>query len=303
MKLSTSNWLYDHDPATGKVYTPAESIGALKTAGYDSVDINIWPMCHPGGPMTKDDWRGHIESFAAACAEAALPVYQTHGNTMGGTEWDDPAYPYRELRHVCTLRCVEAARILGADTMVLHPFNLAHAPIYSAKENKKACIAYLAPYIEAAKKAGIKVAVENMIDFGRRHRRYCGGDIYELTDLVETINDPDVGICIDTGHANISGMDPAAAIRAAGKHLIALHVNDNHSKAGLDEHLLPFFGDINWQAVMTALTDVGYAGHLTYEVNPQRVPGAAGPAWLRYTVEVGRHLLSLAKKCEDPCPM
>ena len=28
--------------------------------------------------------------------------------------------------------------------------------------------------LDAAKRAGIKVAVENMIDFGRRHRRYCG---------------------------------------------------------------------------------------------------------------------------------
>lgn len=155
-------------------------------------------------------------------------------------------------------------------------------------------MAYLAPYIEAAKKAGVKVAVENMIDFGRRHRRYCGGDIYELIDLVETIHDPDVGICIDTGHANISGMQPGDAIRAVGKHLFAVHINDNHSKLGQDEHLLPFFGDIDWKNVMQALADVGYAGHLTYEIHPQRVPnGAAAKAWLRYTTEIGRHLLSL----------
>ena len=174
MKLSTSNWLHDHDPATGRIYTPTESLADLKAAGYDSVDINIWPMCHPGGPMTEDSWQQHIEAFAAASAECGLPVYQTHGNTMGGTEWDDPHYPHRELRHICTLRCVEAARMLGADSMVLHPFNLAHSSIYSAKDNKEACIAYLAPYIEAAKRAGIKVAVENMIDFGRRHRRSRG---------------------------------------------------------------------------------------------------------------------------------
>ena len=295
MKLSTSNWLYDHDPATGRAYTPDESLGALKVAGYDSVDINIWPMCHPGGPMTKDDWKATIEAFGAAAEANGLPVYQTHGNTMGGTEWDDPDYPHRELRHICTLRCVEAAKMLQADCMVMHPFNLAHSSIYSAKENQKACLAYLAPYIEAAKKVGMRIAVENMIDFGRRHRRYCGGDIYELIELVETINDPDVGICIDTGHANISGMDPAAAIRAAGKHLFALHINDNHSALGKDEHLLPYFGDINWTDVMQALRDVEYAGHLTYEINPQRVPGAAGPDWLRYTVQIGRHLISLAE--------
>lgn len=296
MKLSTSNWVHDRDPATGRVYTPHESLAALKMAGYDSVDVNIWPLCHPGGPMTKDNWQEIIEAFVAASATLKLPVYQTHGNTMGGTEWDDPSYPHRELRHICTLRCAEAARMLGADSMMLHPFNLAHAPLYSVQENKRACIAYLSPYIEAAKKAGVKVAVENMIDFGRRHRRYCAGDIHELIDLVDTINDPDVGICIDTGHANISGMDPAAAIRAAGKRLFALHINDNHSKLGQDEHLLPFFGDINWAEVMKALTEVDYRGHLTYEINPQNIPHAARAAWLRYTVEIGRYLISLALK-------
>ncbi len=293
MKLSTSNWLHDRDPETGRIYTPRESLADIKAAGYDSVDINIWPLCHPGGPMTGDNWREIIEQFAAASAELDLPVYQTHGNTMGGTEWDDPNYPHRELRHICTLRCAEAARMLGADSMVLHPFNLAHAPLYAVQENKKACIAYLAPYIEAAKKAGVKVAVENMIDFGRRHRRYCGGDIHELIDLVDTINDPDVGICIDTGHANISGMDPAAAIRAVGRRLFALHINDNHSKLGLDEHLLPFHGDINWPAVMQALSESGYSGHLTYEINPQSVPHGARADWLRYTERIGRYLISL----------
>ena len=295
MKLSTSNWLYDRDVVANRTLTADESLGALKAAGYDSVDINIWPMCHPDGPMTKEDWKAHIETFVAASAKYDLPIYQTHGNTMGGTEWDDPAYPHRELRHICTLRCVEAAKMLGADSIVLHPFNLAHSAIYSATENKKACIAYLSPYIEAAKKAGIKVAVENMIDFGRRHRRYCAGDIFELIDLVDTINDPDVGICIDTGHANISGMAPGAAIRAVGHRLFALHVNDNHSKAGQDEHLLPFLGDVNWADVMQALREVGYGGHLTYEVNPQRIPPTVIHTWLRHTVEVGRYLIGLAE--------
>ena len=296
MKLSTSNWICDRDPLTGRTLTAEESLGALKAAGYDSVDINIWPMCHPGGPMTADNWQAHIETFVAASEKLGLPVYQTHGNTMGGTEWDDPQYPHRELRHVCTLRCVEAAKMLGADSIVLHPFNLAHSSVYSAKENQKACIAYLSPYIEAAKKAGIKVAVENMIDFGRRHRRYCAGDVFELIELVDTINDPDVGICIDTGHANISGLEPAGAIRAAGHRLFALHVNDNHSRMGQDEHLLPFFGDVNWADVMQALKDVDYKGHLTYEVNPQRVPSSVADSWLRYTVDVGRYLISLVEK-------
>lgn len=295
MKLSTSDWLHAKKDKDGRPYTPAEILGNLKRAGYDSVDINLWPMCYPGEPLALDSWEKAVENFCAAAEETGLPVFQTHGNTMTGTEWDDPNYPHRELQHVTTLRCVEAAKRLNADCMVMHPFNLAHTTLYSTAENKKACIAYLSPYIEAAKKAGVRIAVENMIDFGRRHRRYCAGDIYELIDLVDTINDPDVGMCIDTGHANISGMMAGEAIRAAGKRLFALHINDNHSKLGQDEHLLPFFGDVDWKNVMQALVEIGYAGHLTYEVGPQRIPQGLNEAWLRYTVAVGRQLIALGK--------
>lgn len=295
MLLSTSDWIHVKNKDDGTPYTHAEVMADLKLAGYDSVDVNLWHLCFPGQPLAGDKWQEAVEELAAATAAADLPVYQTHGNTMSGTEWDDPAYPHRELQHVTTLRCIEAARHLGASCMVMHPFNLAHTSLYSAAENKKACIAYLAPYVEAAKKAGLRIAVENMIDFGRRHRRYCAGDVYELIDLVDTINDPDVGICIDTGHANISGMNAGDAIRAAGKRLIALHVNDNHSKLGQDEHLLPHFGDVDWASVMRALTEIGYAGHFTYEIGPQRVPDALRHAWLHYTVQVGRELLIRAK--------
>ena len=295
MKLSTSDWIHIKKNGEGKSYTHAEILHDLRSVGFDSVDINLWPLCYPGMPLALDNWEEKVEEICAAAEQAGLPVFQTHGNTMTGTEWDDPNYPHRELQHVTTLRCVEAAKRLRADCMILHPFNLAHTALYSAAENKKACIAYLSPYIEAAKKAGVRIAVENMVDFGRRHRRYCGGDIHELIDLVETINDPDVGICVDTGHANISGMEPSAVIRAAGKHLFALHINDNHSKLGQDEHLLPYFGDVDWSAVMHALAKIGYKGHFTYEVGPQRIPAELQEAWLRYTAEVGRKLIGLTK--------
>ena len=293
MKLSTSHGIHIYDPAAGRGYTPMESMTAIKTAGYDSVDVNLWALSGPGKPMWSDSWEQTVESLGEAAAANGLPVWQTHADTYGGTEWDDPKFPYREERHRAILRCIEAAARLKADCIVLHPFNLAHAPLYSQKDNRDACIAYLAPYIEAAKRVGVRIAVENMIDFGRRHRRYCAGDVHEMVDLVETINDPAVGLCIDTGHANISGMKAGEALRVAGKHLIAIHVNDNSSKAGLDQHLLPYFGDVDWTDVMKALSEIDYKGHFTYEIGSQNVPDALRADWLKYTVEVGRKLLAM----------
>lgn len=293
MKLSTSHSIMDK--VDGDIrYTPFESLRAIKDAGYDRVDINFRPLCQvTGESMAGDNWAAVVEEFAAAADEVKIPIYQVHGDTMSNIQWDDMSYPRREMHFVCVHRTIEAARRLGATVLVLHPYNLAHAPLYSVKENRDACIAYLAPFIETAKKCGIKLAVENMIDFSRRHRRYCGGDIYELIDLVDTINDPSVGICFDTGHGNISGMNAGEAIRAiGGKRLLATHINDNLSLAGNDTHALPYLGDIDWDNVMKALHEIDYHGDFAYEIKHTRTPKTARADWLRYTVAIGRDLLA-----------
>ena len=266
----------------------------MKEAGYDRADINFRPLCKvTGEQMAGDNWKAVVEEFGLAAEQVGMPIYQTHGDTMSNIQWDDMAYPRREMHFECVHRSVEAAAMLGATVLVIHPYNLAHAPMYSKEANREACLGYLAPFIEHAKRLGIKIAVENMVDFSRNRRRYCGGDIYELIDLVDTINDPDVGICFDTGHANISGMTAGEGLRAVGKRLLATHINDNFSLVGADTHSLPYLGDVNWTDVMHALREIDYHGDFAYEIKHTRTPRTTRPAWLAYTVAVGRGLLDI----------
>jgi sugar phosphate isomerase/epimerase len=59
-----------------------------------------------------------------------------------------------------------------------------------------------------------------------------------------------VGICLDLGHAHISG-GIAEAIGTLGNRIATLHVHDNHGIK--DEHLWPGDGTIDWPATMKAL--------------------------------------------------
>jgi sugar phosphate isomerase/epimerase len=189
------------------------------------------------------------------------------------------------------LRCIKATAMLGGKYIVIHPKNLPHDPLYSPKKAKDANLSYLEPFINEAKKCGVSIAIENMVDFRGNRRRYCGGDIYELIDLVDTINDKDVGICLDTGHANISGVDPAGAIYEIGSRLKALHINDNHAKE--DEHLLPYFGNIDWSAVSSALIKTGYEGDFAFELHQiKKLPSVLNHDWLTYSVALGRRLMN-----------
>ena len=292
MKLSTSNILLDYNYESEPIQAFERCFLELGNAGFERVDINFWGVSKENCWFSRDGWEDTVLNIGELAQKAGLSVYQTHANSYHGKQWDDPDYPLHDFHTASTLRAIKATSMIGGKWIVIHPMNLPHDPLYNPKRAKDAAMAKLEPYINEAKKCGIGIAVENMVDFRGNRRRYCGGDIYELIDLVDTINDESVGICLDTGHANIDGVEPAAAIYEIGKRLKATHINDNHASVA-DEHLLPYFGLINWQKTVKALKDIGYDGDFAYEVEPHNVPKELYGEWVRYAANLGKHLLSL----------
>ncbi|MBE6596567.1 MAG: sugar phosphate isomerase/epimerase [Ruminococcaceae bacterium] len=292
MFLSTSNILFEDDYINDTEAAFSRCFSALSEAGFERVDINFWGLAKPYGWMLTDRFEKVISHIGELSEKYRLPIHQTHGNTYTGKQWDDPDYPYHGFMVESNLKIIKATAALGGSWVVMHPMNLPHDPLYDPKRAKEAAIKALAPYIEEARKCGVGIAVENMVDFRGNRRRYCGGDIYELIDLVDTINDPSLGICLDTGHANISGADPAEAIRAVGKRLKATHINDNHA-ADRDEHILPYFGTVDWQSTVKALKEIGYEGDFAYEVAFDGCPREVGREFVEYSARLGRYLLSL----------
>jgi sugar phosphate isomerase/epimerase len=85
-----------------------------------------------------------------------------------------------------------------------------------------------------------------------------------LVSLLEDGLDlPDVGLCLDYGHAFIMG-DLVDAIESVAGHLLTTHVHDNGGRS--DDHLLPFDGAIDWGAALMATQKVGYDGTLMFEL-------------------------------------
>ena len=63
------------------------------------------------------------------------------------------------------------------------------------------------------------------------------------------------------------------------------------------DHVLPFDGYTDWNAFMKLLKEIKYGGDFTYEIHryTSQLPDAMVPAALRYSVEMGNYLLSLAE--------
>ena len=130
---------------------------------------------------------------------------------------------------------------------------------------------------EAAREAerlGVKVALENVDRFEPM------GNFKHLSRLIELADSPNVGFCLDSGHAHCCGeTTPMEWIRAMGEKLFTTHFHDNRGNRfrsndgkkwispgnGLDEHMPPGFGTIPWIDVIQALWEINYTNTVNFE--------------------------------------
>lgn len=121
---------------------------------------------------------------------------------------------------------------------------------------------------EAARPYGIKLALENLGIMGPL------GTPANLPRLVSTVNLPNVGYCIDSGHAHLSGESITDWLHTAGARLFETHFHDNRG-ARRDEHLPVGFGTINWLDVIATLREINFQGPVTFETGGWPLPDTA----------------------------
>jgi len=156
---------------------------------------------------------------------------------------------------------LEYANMLGVKVMVFHTaWDGVSCELPSTEQISRARDENLRAFKEIGQIAtdvGVRVAVENRLEgtFGSRP-----------LDLLEIVGvDPDVlGVCLDTGHANVNGLACGQFAREVNDSLVATHIHDNDGRS--DQHLLPFMGNIDWDSLIGGLDVISYSGPLILEV-------------------------------------
>jgi len=113
-----------------------------------------------------------------------------------------------------------------------------------------------------AARHGITVVLENIW-----HSSYARSAA-PILEILELVSEPNVGLCLDAGHAHIAGCSVADEIRTAGARLRDTHFHDNRGPQGNtypDQHLPPGLGTIDWQEACRALNDIAFAGPVVFE--------------------------------------
>ena len=81
------------------------------------------------------------------------------------------------------------------------------------------------------------------------------------------------------------------AFRQVSQYLLCTHVHDNYYDRDL--HLMPFLGDIDCEAHLDHIREIGYKGKLSFELVYGRIPDRLIPVCLNTLHTVGEYMVGL----------
>ena len=189
-------------------------------------------------------------------AESRLELTSVHA-PLTETSLASAEARQREVALAETEHALHVARRIPFRNFVIH-LGRARTEGVTGGTNRDAARRSIEALAAAAEPLGVGIAIEVIPNDLSR--------VESLTQLLDRdIEQANVGICLDAGHARIDhpGGDVADAIEVVSGHLAAVDLHDNRGR--IDDHLLPFEGVIDWPSTLTTVQKVGYDGALTFE--------------------------------------
>jgi sugar phosphate isomerase/epimerase len=266
---------------------PLAALRTLAGQGWEAFELS----CEHIG-MLGQGGDAALEEFARGRDDLGVAVNQCHCTITVDVASPDAGRRASDLAQVH--RDLDICGALGIRNVVIHPGG--YGEFATVRELRTVADLRQAAFSELAEhctRLGVRLALENVADYGKGawgHRRF-GAVMDELLELLGDIGSPDLGICLDTSHANMQGLNQPEAIRSAGERLIALHISDNDGSG--DQHRTPGYGTVDWPPLIAALREIGFAADLNLEI-PGECHAPPPMVGLRsvYALGVCRHLLA-----------
>ena len=269
----------------------ARVLELLSKVGYDGIDYGKTMYFYAYNKGLYADTDSKFEEFFKRDRDLVksygLEVFQVHAPF--------PTYPDNPEELDFMVHAIEksfyAAKILGAPYVVMHgALRCGWDPDDNPELTKELNLNIINKLLPASKATGVKLALENMPLEG-----IATSSPDEIIDYIDSINDESFVACLDTGHANLSGVAVPEFARRLGKRLKVLHVHDNQSNA--DSHLTPFCGNIDWADFSKALNEIGFDGAFSFESDTfeRKLPPEMYETVMRLEYDIAKYIISLGK--------
>lgn len=262
---------------------------AIAAAGFDLVEL-FATRTHLDYHDARhlDDVRGWLAELGITAGSMHLPICAGFTHGVWGRAFSN-ASPHTASRQEAvdeTIVAIRAAASLGCGVVVLHlglPRGQEIPPGDNDPGSMKRSLEQIAAAAADQKMTLALEVIPNDLSTPGALLDLLGGE----SDL------GDAAICLDFGHANILGGAPEATEALSG-FVVTTHVHDNDAR--VDDHRVPFEGTIDWIATLMAVSKIGYAGPLVFEVADH----GDATAVLARTVGARRHLQGILDDLAAP---
>ena len=180
-------------------------------------------------------------------SDTGLEVCSIHNPIRKETEISSPQEETAAAGLDLLKRCIDAAVSLNARTVIFHA--TASRPDDPETDRRKEI------FVEQVHRMLGHVG-DQPAQLGVENLSYVPANEISAHSMDE-IDHPKYGFCYDSSHANLTP-PLTAMLKRYGDRLMTTHISDNWGEK--DDHLLPWEGDIAWDALCRALSEIPFRG-------------------------------------------
>jgi sugar phosphate isomerase/epimerase len=238
----------------------AANVARIAALGYDGVELAV------RDPALVD--AGQIKATLAA-HRLAVPAIGT------GQAWGEEGLSFTDPDPAVRRRAVERIKshielAAGFDALIILGLIRGRVRPEVGREPAERWLAEaLVEVCQAGRRYGVRFVVEPI----NRYETDLVNTVAETLALIDRVGADNLGILLDTFHANIEEPSIVDSVRAAGQRLLHVHLSDSNRR-------YPGAGHTDFRPILAALHEIGYDGWLSAEILPRPDPMTATREWL-----------------------
>jgi sugar phosphate isomerase/epimerase len=241
--------------STGCFYNQSifDCLPLIRESGFSTIEV-----CSSPGHLDFHDETAVCRA-ARRIAEFGMEAYSLHAPFAPSIDISSPDAAQRKASVAEICKAAKAAALLRAHYFVLHPGPEDPAP--TPKEEQLPRMQHVIESIDAIARRCHELGVICVLENKLPHLLF--GNTSDILWILDGLSAAEVGACLDTGHAFLSG-DIHNLIHKLAGHLRMIHAHDN--RGGRDDHYAPGDGNISWPQFLQDLVQIQFHGAFILEM-------------------------------------
>ena len=260
MKISASYWIFegglDGSLPIGSAMEQASKLG------FKAIELGIASQ----GVLTHNTTQAECEEIVREAEKHGLEI----SGVASGESWTtSPTANDEDVRKKIidfTQKALQVTHWLGSDAYLFVPgavevFFLPDAEVVPYDVCYQRASEAISKLVPVAEKLGVVIAVENV------WKKFLLSPL-EMREFIDNFNTSQVGVYFDVGNVLLSGY-PDQWIRILGSRIKRVHIKDFKRSVGTADGFVDLLeGDVDFEAVKQALSEINYDGYVTAEMIP-----------------------------------